>query len=181
MKIMKLKKGFTLIELLIVIAIIAVLAVAFVPTLLGAPSKSRDTQRTTILAKISGFLQNQILSSVTLPVSGCLDPAAAVDLTSIGGLIKTNIADFSGNFPIDPKNDAVTTGAGTVCTGQYGYIKFDKTKVPNYSAVLYSPMENLDKANVNCKDIKDSAATPLTPGKAVVGVGEAACYAVLVQ
>lgn len=50
------KKGFTLIELLIVITIIGVLAVAFLPSLLGAPAKARDVQRMTDVNKIAAHL-----------------------------------------------------------------------------------------------------------------------------
>jgi len=41
----KFKKAFTLIELMIVIAIIAILSVAFLPSALKAPAKARDAGR----------------------------------------------------------------------------------------------------------------------------------------
>ncbi|MDX9971313.1 MAG: type II secretion system protein, partial [Candidatus Gracilibacteria bacterium] len=52
------RKGFTLIELLIVITIIGILAVAFLPTLLGAPAKGRDTQRIADLQKLQKVMVN---------------------------------------------------------------------------------------------------------------------------
>jgi prepilin-type N-terminal cleavage/methylation domain-containing protein len=39
------RKGFTLVELVLVIAIIGIIAVIALPSILGAPSRARDTSR----------------------------------------------------------------------------------------------------------------------------------------
>lgn len=189
MKNVQLKKGFTLIELLIVIAIIAVLAVAFLPSLMGAPSKSRDTQRITSITKLSNFLMTQTLSNKALPASGCIDSAG--DVGSIGELIKNNLPEFGGTFPVDPKTGNVTTNAGAAnCTSQYGYIKFDTGK--GYNAAVYAAVENPESANIICKDLKANVTPSLKPGgfiatgqveagKVAIPQGEVGCYAGLVQ
>ncbi|MBP9770794.1 type II secretion system protein [Candidatus Gracilibacteria bacterium] len=174
------QKGFTLIELLIVIAIIAVLAVALLPTLLGAPAKARDTQRTTQIQKISGFLLSQSLAGKSLPAdSACVDPAGVAN--TIGELVNKNVADFAGTFPKDPKADNVTTGATPVCTGLYGYVKFDSATAKKYTSAVYAAVEVLDNANIKCKDIKAAADPVLTPKTVTLVSGEVGCMLVPIQ
>ena len=177
------QKGFTLIELLIVIAIIAVLAVALLPTLLGAPAKARDTQRTTQVQKISGFLLSQSLSGKSLPgdpaagASDCVDSAGAAN--TIGKLVSDNVADFAGTFPKDPKADNVTTGAAKVCTGQYGYVRYKTGS--KYTAAVYAAVEILDNANIKCGDIKTTVDPTLTPKTVTLAAGEVGCMLVPIQ
>lgn len=54
----KFKKAFTLIELLIVIAIIAILTVAFLPGALKAPAKARDAGRVKAINDIAATLES---------------------------------------------------------------------------------------------------------------------------
>lgn len=181
MKNLNSKKGFTLIELLIVIAIIAVLAVALLPTLLGAPGKSRDTQRTTQVQKIAGFLQSQSLAGKALPgtasTSDCVDPAGAA--ATIGKLVNDNIADFAGTFPKDPKADIVTTGAAKACTGFYGYVRYAAGL--KYTAAVYSAVEVVENANVKCTDILTTAAPTLKPKEVTLTGAEVGCLIVPIQ
>jgi len=65
-------KGFTLIELLVVIAIIGILAVAFLPSLLGAPAKGRDAQRMATVQKIENFIVSETLIDYSLPGTNCI-------------------------------------------------------------------------------------------------------------
>lgn len=174
------KKGFTLIELLIVIAIIGILAVAFLPSLLNAPAKGRDAQRLATVQKIQNFLVTQSLSGASLPVTECID-SAEKDEEKIGGLINSKLADFGGVFPQDPQADTTITGAVPACAdGKYGYIKF-ATADHKYTAAVYTAVENEDNANVECEDVLDAVDIPLLKAGETVGDNMHACYVVLFQ
>ncbi|MBI4234935.1 type II secretion system protein [Candidatus Peregrinibacteria bacterium] len=179
---MKSKKGFTLIELLIVIAIIAVLAVAFLPQVLGAPSKGRDAQRLAQMQKLQQFLTAESVSGATLPKdSACLKSDGTDDASK---LIVANLSDFGGVFPKDPQDGSNTaTGAPEECTG-YGYVKFSDKKA-GFSAAVYVAMENVENANIKCADVNEAASAVVTlkPGNSGANPAndEVGCYVALIQ
>ena len=109
MKMMKSKNGFTLIELLIVIAIIAVLAVAFLPTLLGAPAKGRDTARIASLQKVQKVLINEDLIGNGYPnTTGDIADGLATGRAAPNDNWKGAYAvPFGGNLPKDPQTGGI--------------------------------------------------------------------------
>lgn len=167
------KKGFTLIELLIVIAIIAVLAVAFLPTILGAPAKGRDTARIASLQKIQKVIVNADLEGRTLsiPANGACLPAAIFSAT--------DIAAFGGTFPMDP-----LSRTGTYVNGSQGCAisggKFLAKSSPGvYKFGLYSWMENCSAANTLCSTAENGTITAPTCSGANPTASTDWCYAIL--
>lgn len=148
----KTSKGFTLIELLIVITIIGILAVAFLPSVLGAPAKGRDLARKGHLGQIAGAIESAVLAKSLAYPSGknCIN--ASWDLDSGSGTVNLTTYVSSGKIPTDPSSlDA--DGTGTCAAGEYIYYKLASPQ--NYAIV--SSVE--DGANGNSATLPTAGST----------------------
>ena len=175
---LKSRKGFTLIELLIVIAIIAILAVALLPNIFGAPqAKARDAQRVTDLEKIQNALVSaKNFDGVAYPVTVCLKANTAWD---------AKILAYLGNkIPVDPSNIAFTVenspGVDVAnCTGSYAYVA-NPINDNTFSFGLYAKMETKDSGNIDCDTL--AAANGSKPNFTALPPSDTkSCYAILVK
>lgn len=171
---MKSKKllGFTLIELLIVIAIIGILAVAFLPSLLNAPAKGRDTQRIADMQKIQKVLVSKDLEGKGYPsTSGAIADALATGWAAPNAAWSSLAPDFGGALPKDPQATNV----------QYKYFAKAAGEIGTYSFGLVAKMETAEAGNAEC--VATTALPAANPY--VVGVkpttAATSCYVILMK
>lgn len=113
------EKAFTLVELLIVIAIIAILTVAFLPGALKAPAKARDAGRIKIVRDIQAAVEAYIAeNNGVIPLqlaSGCFNTGLA-PAGSFGTVIPTDTRPPTGacGAGLYWYRTLPATGAGTV-------------------------------------------------------------------
>lgn len=154
-------RGFTLIELLIVIAIIAILSVAFLPTLRGGQSKARDAAKIALVQDIVTSLENDINAgnSPALPtnVIGGVAPAGSVGNVAVGGgqciynYTQTDANMIALSLGRAPQSfQGVGSGAGHLCndalTPTMSGIFYKNFAVDSF--MLAVELENKDSANV---------------------------------
>jgi len=143
------RKGFTLIELLIVITIIGILAVALLPSVLGAPARARDAARKADLNNIIAAIETFNSDKQHYPSD---EGQICISQLKDGGTAGILDGYFQGGKPpADPQGKTYTgAAAGTGCDG-YVYSAGDGNPV---SYIVASYMEITGDGNVKATDFK---------------------------
>lgn len=132
MKNTRLSKGFTLIELLIVITIIGILAVALLPSVLGAPARARDAARKADLNNIIAALETYNSDNQDYPDN---------DLCMVDGSILDDYFQ-GGTPPADPQSKGIgDAGAAFDSCSSYYYCKLDGNP-SSYAIAAYMEIKN---------------------------------------
>lgn len=148
MKNIHLKKGFTLIELLIVITIIGILAVALLPSVLGAPARARDAARKADLNNIIAGMETYNSDHQEYPDNLAAAGNCVHDIAGITAYFQ------GGKIPVDPQGVGLIACTGAPTTGSYYYCKLSGT--PG-SYMLMARMEVQGDANTNAPGTAPSA------------------------
>ena len=145
MKTTRSSKGFTLIELLIVITIIGILAVALLPSVLGAPARARDAARKADINNIIAALETFNSDNQHYPTAKiCFGKGDAPD--------DEIAAYFQGQkSPVDPQGASATKAVGGCDKGQYVYCPLTSPK--NY--FVMANMEIKGDGNVKASTTTD--------------------------
>jgi prepilin-type N-terminal cleavage/methylation domain-containing protein len=117
------KGGFTIVELLIVVVVIGVLAAVTVVAFGNVQSRARDAGRISDLKSIAKALENHKTNTGSYPNEVGTVNASGWEVSHDGtgatnflsALVSTGVV---GKVPVDPKNNAVNGGVGTLNPGR---------------------------------------------------------------
>lgn len=151
--------AFTLMELLIVIAIIAILTMAFLPNLLKAPAKARDAVRLKTVANIQNAVEAYIAEKGKIPIPPPTSSPWNLYQNDnselpcfhdrLGGSDILNIT-----IPYDPSSIGSCTSASTgIKKYYYYYYKINTPSPLQRYYVVGSKLETAGLANTNISDL----------------------------
>ncbi len=158
----KFRKAFTLIELLIVIAIIAILTVAFLPGALKAPAKARDAGRVKAINDIAAALESYSAEHNSVYPAGATVAPFCLDETV------TTLKSLASYFPGDqfPRDSVAQKSCDDTKSSLFLY-SYDTT---DKFYVVAAKMEVKASANSTFEK-SELAKTDLTPATIKAGVG----------
>lgn len=145
------KKGFTLIEILIVITIIGILAVIFIPNLLEAPAKGRDSARQADVTSIVKAIEAaRVDGKVEFTALNNADTITQVDQGCADVVLKEVRKYFPGSItPSDPNMGAGAGPSAGTCNTNY-YIMLNPDGAATYKYAVLAKVEIEDNATVHC-------------------------------
>lgn len=164
------KKGFTLLELLIVIAIIAILSVALLPTITGAPAKARDAARVSAVESIVTVIEKIVLDGGSYPTSVAAGECLTNTANTAGAAIN---AKLPSGLP-KGQNDNLITLCSNPKNGYFyksfsggGYmvvVQVEKEENGNHTKLVVGDFTTLkgltDRASVSAKIGTASTGSP---------------------
>lgn len=159
-------KGFTLIELLIVITIIGILAVALLPSVLGAPARARDAARKADINNAIAALETYNSDHQAYPNMGSAGTAVGLDTLSLTQYFQ------GGKIPKDPQGNSYNycpVGAPTVA-----YYITAKVEVPGDGNA-----KTTGAAPPTCDTTGANVNTALATGTACKSAGDCNVYIVV--
>lgn len=115
------KPGFTLIELLIVVAIIGILAAIAVPNFLNAQVRAKLSRVQADLKNLSTALETYRVDHNTYPGGELWDGSYWWTRHTYRFHVLTTPVAYLGQVPLDPFQQRIPEGAGTIWDGGYVY------------------------------------------------------------